>query len=348
MVDKYYLKIQIDESNNASSKAVNDCNKILEDCGIIPFRLDIKKHGNKYVKKINNYLQVKKIGRISRNSMLFVPHPIYLNKRYIDILKDIKQKKNIKLVFLIHDLESLRKMFPDAAESFEYIDNTMYDIADYIISHNERMTEYLASKGVEKDKIFNLQIFDYLTESNLDNKKIEYSKTLNIAGNLDTNKCKYIKELNELDTSININLYGLNFDENVLDSKSIHYKGAFPADEIPQQLSEGFGLVWDGESANGCTGNTGEYLMYNNPHKLSLYLASGLPVVIWSKAAEAKFVKENKVGIVVDSIGQFNDVFDAISKKEYYKMLNNIRHISDDLRSGIYLKETVQKIMKDN
>lgn len=345
MRDTYYIKIQIDESNNASSKAVNDCNKILEECGIIPFRLKIKKQGNKYVKKINNYLQVKKIGRISRNAILFVPHPIYLNKMYIDILKEVKQKKNIKLVFLIHDLESLRKMFPDAVEGFEYIDNTMYDIADYIISHNERMTEYLASKGVEKDKIFNLQIFDYLIDSNLDNKKIEYSKTLNIAGNLDTNKCKYIKELNELDKSININLYGLNFDENVLDSKSIHYKGAFPADEIPQQLSVGFGLVWDGESANGCTGNTGEYLMYNNPHKLSLYLVSGLPVVIWSKAAEAKFVKENKVGIVVDSIGQFNEMFDTINEEEYYEMVENANKISDKLRHGKYLENIIREIL---
>lgn len=51
MRDTYYIKIQIDESNNASSKAVNDCNKILEECGIIPFRLKIKKQGNKYVKK---------------------------------------------------------------------------------------------------------------------------------------------------------------------------------------------------------------------------------------------------------------------------------------------------------
>ena len=30
MSDKYYIKIQIDESKNASSKAVNDCNQILD------------------------------------------------------------------------------------------------------------------------------------------------------------------------------------------------------------------------------------------------------------------------------------------------------------------------------
>lgn len=66
MVDKYYIKIQIDESNNASSKAVNDCNYILESYGIKPFRLKIKNKGNKYIKKINNYLQLEKITTIKK------------------------------------------------------------------------------------------------------------------------------------------------------------------------------------------------------------------------------------------------------------------------------------------
>ncbi|NRO11242.1 Beta-1,6-galactofuranosyltransferase WbbI [Lactobacillus helveticus] len=51
--------------------------------------------------------------------------------------------------------------------------------------------------------------------------------------------------------------------------------------------------------------NTGNYLRYNDPHKLSLYLASGIPVIIWKKAAEAKFVEENKVGITVDSLEDY-------------------------------------------
>lgn len=79
--------------------------------------------------------------------------------------------------------------------------------------------------------------------------------------------------------------------------------------------------MWDGDGINGCSGNTGEYLRYNNPHKLSLYMVSGLPVVIWSKAAEAEFVINNKVGVVVDDINDFNDVFDKIDEKLITKWL---------------------------
>lgn len=344
MSDKYYIKIQIDESNNASSKAVNDCNWILEKYGIRPFELKLKKQGNKFIKKIHNYFQVKKINSIEKNSLLFVSHPIYLNKSYIDIISNAKKARNIQLAFLIHDLESLRKLFSEAEEGFEYVDHTMYEIADYIIAHNSSMKQYLIEQGVDEEKIYELQIFDYLTESNPDDKQIKYAKTLNIAGNLDTNKCKYIKGLNDLNQSVNVNLYGLNFDKDVLNSESIHYMGAFPADKIPEQLEEGFGLVWDGDSVDGCIGNTGDYLRFNNPHKLSLYLVSGLPVVIWSQAAEAKFVKDNQVGIVVDSIQDFSDAFEGVSEEEYNEMVSNAKKISRKLRNGDYLTCVVKNI----
>ena len=185
------------------------------------------------------------------------------------------------------------------------------------------------------------QFIGYVTES----KTIKYAKTLNIAGNLDTGKCKYIKELNNLKKDIQVNLYGPNYDENVLNSESIHYKGKFPSDEIPYLLDEGFGLVWDGDGINGCSGNTGEYLRYNNPHKLSLYMVSGLPVVIWSKAAEAEFVINNKVGVVVNDINDFNDVFDKIDEKTYYEMVENTKKISEKMRNGKYLEQVVNDIL---
>ena len=45
-------------------------------------------------------------------------------------------------------------------------------------------------------------------------------------------------------------------------------------------------------------------LMYSlfYSHKLSLYLAVGLPVIIWEKAAEAEFVLKENVGVTVKSL----------------------------------------------
>lgn len=69
-----------------------------------------------------------------------------MNKKYIDILEKVKQKKHIKLAFLIHDLDSLRKLFLNAQDDFEYMDHKMYDISDYIIAHNDCMIDYLVTQ----------------------------------------------------------------------------------------------------------------------------------------------------------------------------------------------------------
>jgi len=47
---------------------------------------------------------------------------------------------------------------------------------------------------------------------------------------------------------------GPNFDEKNKIAGNVAYHGSFPTDEIPSQLKEGFGLVWDGEGIDGCVG----------------------------------------------------------------------------------------------
>ena len=344
MSSKYYLNISIDEVMNASSKAVNDCNSILKSLGFDPFTLNIRKDCNPFLKKVLNGLEIMKLLRLKKNSTLVIPHPIYINKKYIDFLKKAKLKNNLKLVFLIHDIDSLRKIFIDALDDFNYIDKTMYEISDAIIAHNEKMINYLEENGVSRKKVVNLKIFDYLAPKV--EKEISFSKTLNIAGNLDVNKSGYIKELVSIDKSVKFNLYGVNFDNSLLKSESINYKGAFLPDEVPLQLNEGFGLVWDGQSINTCSGNTGEYLRYNNPHKLSLYLASGLPVIIWAQAAEAKFVVENKLGYAVNSINDVTSIFKSLDEQQYSEIKSNVLKISSKLQDGYFLKEAIKKVEK--
>lgn len=344
MSSKYYLNISIDEVMNASSKAVNDCNSILKSLGFDPFTLNIRKDCNPFLKKVLNGLEFMKLLRLKKNSTLVIPHPIYINKKYIDFLKKAKLKNNLKLVFLIHDIDSLRKIFIDVLDDFNYIDKTMYEISDAIIAHNEKMINYLEENGVSRKKVVNLKIFDYLAPKV--EKEISFSKTLNIAGNLDVNKSGYIKELVSIDKSVKFNLYGVNFDNSLLKSESINYKGAFLPDEVPLQLNEGFGLVWDGQSINTCSGNTGEYLRYNNPHKLSLYLASGLPVIIWAQAAEAKFVVENKLGYAVNSINDVTSIFKSLDEQQYSEIKSNVLKISSKLQDGYFLKEAIKKVEK--
>lgn len=62
-----------------------------------------------------------------------------------------------------------------------------------------------------------------------------------------------------------------------------HTKESLAAEELPGALVQSFGLVWDGNSMDTCTGNYGSYLRINDPHKVSLYLSSGLPIIVGQK-----------------------------------------------------------------
>ena len=86
-------------------------------------------------------------------------------------------------------------------------------------------------------------------------------------------------------------------------------------------------------------------MKYNNPHKLSLYLSSGLPVVIWDKAAEAVFVKNNKLGIAVNSLFELQSKLENITEDDYNEMARNVAVIAEKLKKGYYAGKALQKSM---
>ena len=86
-----------------------------------------------------------------------------------------------------------------------------------------------------------------------------------------------------------------------------------------------------------------EYLRINNPHKTSLYLSSGIPVVIWKEAALADFVIENNVGIAVDSLENIESILDKVTKEDYDKMKKNAYKLSKKLRSGYFTMNAINK-----
>lgn len=112
----------------------------------------------------------------------------------------------------------------------------------------------------------------------------------------------------------------------------------------PIATAEGdFGLVWDGESPLTCTGAFGEYLQYNNPHKTSLYIRCHLPVIVWEKAAIAPFIRENNIGMCVDSLEHLDDILLSVTREQYAVMKENCIHISERLAFGFYTQKALEK-----
>ena len=144
--------------------------------------------------------------------------------------------------------------------------------------------------------------------------------------------------------NVDFNLYGFNFTEE--NAKNLHYQGNFSPEELIENLEGQFGLIWDGGSIKTCSGFTGQYLKYNNPHKTSLYLSSGLPVIIWKEAALSPFIEENHLGFSVSSLEEIPEKLKKITKKDYSEMLKNVEKVAKKLKNGKFTEEALRKAEK--
>ena len=88
----------------------------------------------------------------------------------------------------------------------------------------------------------------------------------------------------------------------------------------------------------------GEYLKYTNPHKTSLYLALGLPVIISADISTASFIKKENVGVVIQSLNDLPDVLNNISNDEYEVLRKNALALSVKLRDGYFIKNVIKEI----
>lgn len=251
------------------------------------------------------------------------------------IVKLLKMRK-VKVTLLVHDLEFLR--YPNMVGGEKQI--KLLNSVDELLVHTSQMKERLAHLGVTTT-MKSMTLFDYYAVDpyrNI-NEQLEVKKVIAFAGNL--NKSVFLRKLDtvEIPSDFTFRLYGVKPMVKYNNSK-ISYQGKF-LPEHTGTIHAGWGLVWDGEDVGTCSGTLGEYLRLISPHKLSLYLASGIPVIVWSQCAHAQFVRANHVGITVDKISDAYGIINSITDDQYIKMANNARHIGDKLRNGEFLKRLI-------
>lgn len=325
---KYFLKETYVKANHAGPKARMDAEKIMLDNGYQEYYLS---DGQK-----NNDL--------NKGDVIILQFPLLWKSLKKQIRMKFLKRKNFKAYLLIHDIESLRnkkiKTFSDFKHSIIYYlqNKTVLERVDGIIAHNDKMKSELVKMGISSEKIVTLEIFDYLIPDFNTNKTYVKDKIL-LAGNFDIRKTKYARILPE---KPDFEIYGINFEFDNLPN-NVRYKGSFSPEELPNHLKGGFGLVWDGDSSDTCSGKYGEYLKINNPHKASLYLASNFPIIVWSQSALADFVKRNDCGIIIDSLFEIAGALGNMDEENYRQLIENSRKIGEKIRRGHYLKTALEE-----
>ncbi|GFZ26168.1 sugar transferase [Lactobacillus corticis] len=266
---------------------------------------------------------------------LIIQYPINSQKIFSKLLSEYrKTNKDGKIIYVIHDVESLRTFRGDT--EFYKKEIGYFNSADGIIAHNDSMKKWMEDNGVTTP-IVSLGVFDYLNPQPI-NEKYQYEKSVCFAGNLF--KADFLSKVNWEDLSLHV--FGPNPKDNF--GKAVKYEGVHTPEELPKYLDYNFGLIWDGTSIDTCNGVLGEYLKYNDPHKASLYLSSGIPVVVWDKAAIAKYIKDNNLGLTISSLSELPQAIDAISEKEYKEMKENTVELAKKLRKGEMIISALDKI----
>lgn len=332
----YLLEEFRTERYDATSKARRDINYFA--CTKLGFKPIAKLRGDKttigmYYDIIHSFY---KIFLLKSSDTLLVQCPLEL----LFPILIIKKIKKFKLIYLIHDIYFVKY-------SDRYINSHIKEInkfkkimecCDDVIAHNNIMISKLLSLNI-KCRYHNLEIFDYYTECKEKKRKYgdEVKQTIAFAGALTRNP--FLQKLDSQKHTYELIVYG----SPEIKFKNFVYKGAVNANILPDVIEGNFGLLWADDYEQSETNN---YMMYNNPHKMSLYIVSGLPIITWEKYAAAQFVKEYNIGICLESLDQLDETISKIEEADYQEMVKNCIKIRQKLINGDNLVRVIKECLE--
>lgn len=350
---KYFLKeefLKDSGARNAGNKARNDVEEIVKREGYQLLLLTVEdwyQMGTVKAQQHKAKALAQAFSQLKSGDQLLIQFPMLHHSFFTTRLVRKIQRRGVQVYFIIHDLEALRYANLDTVPLKHKIrvhlqESSLLKVADGVIAHNPIMKSVLVKKGIPEHKLVSLEIFDYLIPNYQEKDGLSKDQPIIVAGNLAQEKAGYLYQLPARPA---YNLYGVGFDESRALANETYF-GSFLPDELPAALVGGFGLVWDGDSAETCSGVFGEYLRYNNSHKASLYLALGFPLVVWKQSALSHFVLENGCGIAVESLYDLSQALEQLDDKDYQDLLVNTRRIGQKIRDGSYLTNALNKIVK--
>lgn len=274
---------------------------------------------------------------LQKDDVLFLQYPV---KKYFSFLCHVAHLKGAKTVSLIHDLGSFRRKKLTIQKEINRLSNS-----DYIIASNEKMKGWLEEYGLQKP-VGALGLFDYRSESKCPEEVTEREQVKVVyAGALSMKKNSFLIELSKTLSHWQLlicgNKEGL---QGLQNNPLITYQGFVPSEEFIKHIDADFGLVWDGDSLDGCSGEYGQYLKWNSPHKVSFYLRAGLPLIIWKEAAVAPIIEEAGAGITISSLKELDGKLANLTPEQKKEMKKQAVNLAQKLNKGGFLQDSFRSL----
>lgn len=323
---------------SAGNKAKTDNEHIMHEMGFVSIGLPQKINPRKGIGFFYNLASVLRACCVMKEGdELVLQYPV---KKYFTLLCKVAHARGAKVIVVIHDLGSMRRKKLSPAKEISRLSN-----ADCIIAHNENMKAWLLEHNVCA-KVVALGLFDFLSPAKPSLPHKTERLRVAYAGTLLPRNSGFLFQLKPYIKGYEMHLYGAPDPEMDYDESLVFHGFTLPGDFIANVQAD-FGLIWEGESLDGCTGDFGSYLRYNTPHKVSFYLRAGIPVIVWKEAAVAPIIQKAGVGIAVKSLKELPERLAQISSDEMQAMRNRALAISEQLNSGHFFKTALAEAEKE-
>lgn len=284
---------------------------------------------------------------VKTGDIVFLQFPQFTSVLFMkSLIEKVTHVFGAKAVAYIHDILPWRDPWNYNEKSRAQFFETL-SLCQGIIAHNEIMKDKLINEfenyGYNTKQVYTIHhLWGYRANRMTFDWKRKWEQfpriSVDYAGNLGV-----AQFLNELPENIDINVFGEGGD--IVSKSNIHLQGNVDSEAIPHVLKGDFGLVWKSTTYPHITGTYGEYEKINSPHKISMYLAADLPVIVASQSAMAKYVEANNIGIVIDDLTELPKIPEKISPEDYEKMIINVHRIGNLVREGFPMKWAVMQMI---
>lgn len=331
----YYISRNYKHPGCGGVIARRDIETVLDRMGFENIGLKPTFHRSGLTHVVRNHIgAMKALRRIGRGDVVVLQYPM---SGYFSRICRTGRKRGARVIAVVHDLSSFRNKSLTPDREMALLNQT-----DVLLTHNYRMRGWLADHGCTV-KMIDYDIMDYLGgESPEPHHPAEGCCSIYFVGNLSRAQNAFLYDLAALMPDTVFYFYGPEAETDGVPS-NVRMMGVVKDSEIMRRHKGDFGISWYGSSLCAAVGPIGEYMEYNNPHKVGLYLRGNSPVIVWKKAGRARFIGQEGIGLAVDALTELPGRLAALTPQEYAAMVENVRRVNRRLAEGYYLQKAMRE-----
>lgn len=268
------------------------------------------------------------IAGINRGDIVICQFPTGNGRRFeYELLNHLKVYGG-RIAIYIHELEALAW-----EEKKEQIGETigLYNLAEVLVVQTYAMRNWLLEHGIRKSMKFAVQeMWDYTVQESVIHTSA-FKKEIYFADN------KGFEGMNSWNYVVPLKLYNVSANS----GQNVHNLGEREPFQLFSELSEGgFGLVWYRDEYSR------QYMELSSSFSLARYLAAGIPVIVPAEISHREMIKENHLGLVVNTLEEAATAVEKMTEGEYREYTKAVEQFAPALRNGYYTKKCLMEAVQ--